>query len=202
MIKLSIVIPYYNTYELTLKLLKELQIQVTNEIEVILVDDGCHETRFDQFTFAKIIHLEENGGAPHAWNVGIDAAQGQYIGFIDSDDMIMMNYIDELLAAINTYTEDVILFNFIDLGIRKISSSNMNRFVLGIWKGIYKKNVCPHFREDWKYRSDIPFQRDLRKNNPTFRFIEPVLYVYNANREGSLTWERKHLEKSWQAPKL
>ena len=66
MIKLSIVIPYYNTYELTLKLLKELQIQVTNEIEVILVDDGCHETRFDQFTFAKIIHLEENGGAPHA----------------------------------------------------------------------------------------------------------------------------------------
>jgi hypothetical protein len=54
MIKLSIIIPYYDTYNYTIKLLRELQIQLTDEVEVILVDDGCNETRFDQFKEFKI----------------------------------------------------------------------------------------------------------------------------------------------------
>ena len=43
MIKLSLIIPYYDTYEYTIKLLKELRLQKTDEVEVILVDDGCDE---------------------------------------------------------------------------------------------------------------------------------------------------------------
>ena len=89
MIKLSIIIPYYDTYNYTIKLLRELQIQLTDEVEVILVDDGCNETRFDEFKEFKIIHVDHIG-ASAAWNVGIKAATGKFIGFIDSDDMIMM----------------------------------------------------------------------------------------------------------------
>ena len=66
MIKLSIIIPYYQTYEFTYKLLKELQIQVTDEVEVILIDDGCNEIRLDQFDFVKITHLPERKGASYA----------------------------------------------------------------------------------------------------------------------------------------
>ena len=65
-ILLSIVIPYYNTYDYTIKLLKELSIQYTNDIEVILIDDGCHETRFDEFKQFTIIHLDKNYGASYA----------------------------------------------------------------------------------------------------------------------------------------
>ena len=111
MIKLSIIIPYYNTYEYTIKLLRELTIQRIgheNEVEVILVDDGCDETRFDIFTAFNIIHLPIHKGASHAWNVGITKAQGKFIAFIDSDDMILMNYVEELIKAVDADLADEI----------------------------------------------------------------------------------------------
>ena len=204
MIKLSIVIPYYDTYDLTIKLLKELEIQVTPEVEVILVDDGCHEERFDKFTFAKIIHLEKNYGATTAWNTGIKQATGKYIAFIDSDDMIMMNYVDELLKVIDERDDDVITFNFIDVEKKALSSEVMNRLVFGIWKGIYKREICPLFRTDWKYRSDVPFQHDLKAKNPTVSYLDKILYVYSSGmcRKGSLTWKRKMEDTEWVMPQL
>ena len=48
MVKLSIIIPYWETYELTERLLKGLIAQKTDEIEIILIDDGCNEKRFDK----------------------------------------------------------------------------------------------------------------------------------------------------------
>ena len=55
MVKLSIIIPYYDTYDFTIKLLKELSIQKKDNVEVILVDDGCNARRFDDFKEFKII---------------------------------------------------------------------------------------------------------------------------------------------------
>lgn len=63
MLKLSIIIPYYNTYDLTIKLIRELEIQKTDEVEIILIDDGCHESRFDNYDFINVIHNKINLGA-------------------------------------------------------------------------------------------------------------------------------------------
>lgn len=188
LIKLSIVIPYYETYELTYRLLKELSIQVTDEVEVILVDDGCNETRLDEFTFANILHLDKNYGASHAWNVGIDKAVGKYIAFIDSDDMIMMNYVEELIKAIDAEYADEILFNFLDSTLNKLY---LNSHCRAIWKAIYKRSICPHFDEAWKVNTDIPFQRALSKVSHSRYYLNKILYCYNSNRKGSITW-RKH----------
>ena len=49
MTKVSIIIPYYKTYEETIKLLDILIPQLTNETEVFLIDDGCKEERLDIF---------------------------------------------------------------------------------------------------------------------------------------------------------
>ena len=86
MVDVSIVITYYQTYDLTLRLLKELSIQKTDNVEYILVDDGCTETRFDTFKDFTIIHLAENGGVSRARNIGTDYANGKYIAYCDSDD--------------------------------------------------------------------------------------------------------------------
>ena len=115
MIRLSIIIPYYNTYEYTIQLLKELDIQYNDKVEIILVDDGCNETRFDTFDKFKIIHLDRNYGASYAWNRGIEASSGEYIAFIDSDDMITMDYVESLIKFIEEYDEDEIIFNWYDL---------------------------------------------------------------------------------------
>lgn len=193
---LSIIIPYYNTYDYTIKLLKELNIQYTDDIEVILVDDGCNEVRFDVFERFTIIHLNKNYGASYAWNRGIDAAKGSYIAFIDSDDMISMDYVDTLVDAIKNHTEDVIKFAWFDSDRMRLIQNPSNR---GIWKSIYKKEICPRFNEAWKERTDIPFDVALRKTPHTEFYIDKLLYFYHSTREGSITWNRiRHISPSYE----
>lgn len=193
MVKLSIIIPYYNTYTLTNKLLKELISQVTDEVEVILVDDGCNEERLDKFNI-NIIHLEENQGGAHASNVGIKEAHGKYIAFIDSDDMVANDYVETLLKTIDERDEDLIYMNWYDVntGETVVHPSNY-----APWKCIYKKDIIPFFREKYKYSYDVPFQEELNKKDLSRYYIEDkVLYYYNSNRAGSLMWEKKLLDKN------
>lgn len=183
MIKLSIIIPYYDTYNYTIKLLRELQIQVTDEVEVILVDDGCNETRFDQFKEFKIIHVDHIG-ASAAWNVGIKAATGRFIGFIDSDDMIMMNYIEELIHAIDMDLADEILFDWVDVNRNEVIKHPGAR---AVWKAIYRQEIVPFFDETYEYHTDMPFQDQLRKTPHTRKSLHKSLYCYRSRREGSIT---------------
>ena len=84
MIKLSITIAYYKTYDLTVKLLDTLIPQLTDEVEVFLVDDGCNETRLDKYKDKiNIIHLKENGGGAHTDNVGLKKSKGKYLTMLD-----------------------------------------------------------------------------------------------------------------------
>lgn len=190
MIKLSIIIPYYDTYEYTIKLLRELRLQKTDEVEVILVDDGCNETRFDEFTEFTIIH-NEHQGASASWNIGIRKATGKYIGFIDSDDMIMMDYVDTLIDAIDNELADEILFDWVDWSLNKVVICPSAR---AIWKAIYKRDIVPFFDERYVCKTDAPFQRQLMRTPHTRLRLNRPLYVYRSRREGSITWRKKHGE--------
>ena len=187
MIKLSIIIPYYETYEFTEALLKELSIQVTPEVEVILIDDGCHESRLDKYDFVKITHLEKNMGASHAWNVGLDQAKGRFIGFIDSDDMISMEYIKTLVDAIDKDLADEIVFNFLDVDRNVLHQKPTCR---AIWKAIYRREICPRFDESVMYNTDLPFKLKLLKTPHTRVYLPRVLYMYRSIRENSITWKK------------
>lgn len=199
MVKLSIVIPYYETYELTKKLLISLLTQInTPEIEIILIDDGCNEIRFDnymdfingyfKYDNVKIIH-QENGGVSVARNKGIELAKGKYIAFIDSDDMVMPDYIEKLLNLINTRDEDVIVFNWLDITTNQVIVHPENP---AVWKAIYKKEIIPRFDETLRVREDYFFQQELESKNPTKYYYDRVLYIYNSEREGSLWWNETH----------
>lgn len=187
-LKLSIIIPYYETFELTYKLLRELSIQKTDEVEIILIDDGCHESRLDEFDFCRIVHLDKNYGASHAWNVGIKMAEGKYIGFIDSDDMIMMNYVETLIEAIDCELADEIRFNIFDITHNVLAIKPTCR---AIWKAIYKREIVPFFDESYLCNTDLPFKRKLREIPHTKEYINKLLYFYNSDREGSITWRKK-----------
>lgn len=185
--KLSILVSYYDTYDLTIKLLKELSIQLKDNVEVIVVDDGCHEERFDKFKEFTIIHLAKNKGMSNALNVALDNAKGEYIAFIDSDDMITMDYIDVLLDTIKTHKEQIITFNWFDINQNILTQEPTN---YALWKAIYKKNIFPTFEKDRRYENDVPIYNKLMSMKLSTYHIDRVLYLYNSYRVGSLTWER------------
>ena len=195
-IKLSIIIPYFETYELTEKLLKELSIQSTRDIEIILIDDGCDEKRFDIYNGYKNIEIRHqfNLGVAKTRNIGIELAKGKYIAFIDCDDMITMDYVDVLLKAIDTYDTDIINFNWLDITTNDVYRKADN---YAPWKAIYKKETMQKFREDKQYgEEDVDFQleinRKIRNKSYTISYLDRVLYIYNSNREGSLYWKKTH----------
>ncbi len=194
-IKLSIIIPYFETYELTDKLINSLLAQKTNDVEIFLIDDGCNEERFNKYiTFDKntvyIIH-QKNHGVSYSRNIGIENAKGTYIAFVDSDDMVMSNYIDELLKLINTRNEDIIYFNWLDINTNEIVRHPSNP---AVWKAIYKKEILPRFDETLKCKEDYFFNEELEKTNHTKYYHDKVLYIYNSDRENSLTYKSQRGE--------
>ena len=192
MVKLSIIIPFYNTYELTCKLLEELRKQITNEIEIFIIDDS-NDKRLDNFKdLATIIHNKKRGGVSHSRNIGMDLATGEYLAFVDSDDMVSKDYIKSLLEAISIYNNDIIVFNWKDKNTGVICYRPEN---YAVWKAIYKREMCPKFNEDMWYNEDVSFQEEIDKRKLNKTFVDKTLYYYNSGRIGSNMWERDQLRR-------
>ena len=130
--------------------------------------------------------MKENGGNSKALNTGILKAKGKYIGIIDSDDLITNKYVETLLMAIDTHPDDLIYLNWKDMNTGDIVRRPSN---LAPWRSIYKKDIMPFFDENIRHCNDVPFQQEVEKRVKTRYYVDEVLYIYNSNRVGSLTWE-------------
>lgn len=194
MVKLSIVIPYYNTLELTKNLLETLVEQKTDEVEIIVIDDGCKEKGLDIFKDNVIIkHQKENKGGAGATNVGLDLAKGKYVALIDSDDMVSDDYIETILKTIEERDEDLLYMDWQDMGNGEIVRRPNN---YAPWKCVYKKEIMPRFIEGWIYSYDVPFQEELNKKNLSKYYMDKVLYYYNSTRYDNLTHKKAELIKN------
>lgn len=181
--KLSIITPYYNTLEYTLKLAEVLEPQLTNEIEWIIVDDGCHEEKLDSLK-AKVIHLQKNsGGASKPRNTGLDNATGEYIGFIDSDDLVTEDYIQTILDNLG---EDIVFISWKSKKHNIVIKDKPPRWNCSVWSRVYKREIIGKIRfdeelklaEDWKFNQRIRYR--------THKSIKKQIYIYNNGRKGSL----------------
>lgn len=100
---LSIIIPVYNnSHDEILRCFNSIKEQKCNDYEVIVVDDGSSESCasfLDKITMKlnrfRVIH-QKNQGVSMARNNGVKEAAGQYIAFIDADDMITKNYFEDV----------------------------------------------------------------------------------------------------------
>ena len=91
---ISIVVPVYNVEEDLGRCVESLVQQTLKEIQIVLVDDGSTDSsgrlcddwaRRD--TRIRVVH-KPNGGLSSARNAGIEVAEGDYLGFVDSDDFV------------------------------------------------------------------------------------------------------------------
>ena len=109
--RISIVVPVYNTEAYLKACVESLLSQTHPDLELIFVDDGSTDDSFavlDAYakTDARVrVIRQTNAGASAARNAGIDAATGDYIGFVDSDDWVEPSYCEALLRAFSDHPE-------------------------------------------------------------------------------------------------
>jgi len=130
--KVSVIIPTYNRNKLVLDAIDSVLEQTFQDFEIIIVDDGSsddtqkHIERYQQKDKRIKYIFQENQGVSIARNTGLEASQGQYIAFLDSDDRFL---IDKLERQVST------LDNHLDVGLiyGKILVENTITKELGSW---------------------------------------------------------------------
>lgn len=112
--KFSVVVPMYNVESYLDECVNSIRRQTLHDIEIILVDDGSPDRCGDMAeeyarldSRIKVVH-RANGGLGPARNSGMEVAEGEYIGFVDSDDWIEPDMYERLYSAAISSNADVV----------------------------------------------------------------------------------------------
>ena len=112
--KVSVVVPVYNVEKYLEQCLDSIVNQTLKDIEIICVDDGSTDKSgeiLDKYVTeddrVKVIH-KKNSGYGNSMNIGFDAAQGEYIGIIESDDYAELNMFESLYECAVENNLDVV----------------------------------------------------------------------------------------------
>lgn len=173
--KVSIIIPLYNREGLILETLKSLFNQSHDNWEAIIVDDQSSDASFEvvQQEAKKDVRIKalrresDPKGAPRCRNIGIEKASGEYILFLDSDDLLAPYCLEERLDYFDSHeTDDFLVFN-----------SSFFKDAMGdtpvLWNKFSEENDLNRFlRGDtvWCISSAIWKRESILKNE--LRFIE------------------------------
>jgi len=146
-IKLSIIIPIFNSEKYLAECLNSICPQIKKNVEVILVNDcstdksnAICKSFIKKFNFIKLITLKKNRGVSYCRNIGINLASGKYLCFVDSDDKLIKGAINILLKNIRLNLENEV-FIIKNLVLKNKKNSKAVDDKNQIFKNSNKKNL-------------------------------------------------------------
>lgn len=149
--KVSIIVPVYKVEKYLEECLESLKNQTYTNLEIILCDDESPD-RCPQICEAyaakderfKVLH-KKNGGAASARNAGLEIATGDYIGFVDSDDLVEKEYVEFLVKSLENNHADISVCAFYDMYVNREDAVKMEK------EGVYSvEQYLERFLWDWK----------------------------------------------------
>ncbi len=209
---ISVIVPVYKVEKYLKDCVESIKCQTFTDIEIILIDDGspdncgniCDELALTDSRI-KVIH-QSNAGLSGARNTGIDASNGQYICFVDSDDLIAPTYCEKLYNLLVNTEYDFSFCNVLrfDDGNEPIVESSQTfvktignvdylkmqferKTEFGVWNKLFKKELFNTIKfAVGKLHEDVIFSADLVSNfNSGIIYTNEKLYFYR-QRKGSI----------------
>lgn len=113
MVKISIIVPVYNSEKFLEKCINSIINQTLKDIEIIFINDGSTDKSLDilksyELKDSRIKVLSQNNTGPScARNNGLKIAKGEYVGFVDSDDWIDLDFYEKLYITAKKYDADI-----------------------------------------------------------------------------------------------
>ena len=214
-ILLSIIVPVYNVEKYLKECVASLLHQTLKQYEIILVDDGSTDSSgriCDRYaskdSHIRVVH-KENGGLSSARNAGLDVAKGRYIGFVDSDDYILPDMYEKLIAELEfTHAEIAICSYFVFTEFKEIkkyvypkkkykkyayttAETLKNFFLRNISESVWDKVYAAELWKDRRFvegeiNEDTNVVYELLKTSSKTVFLDLKMYGYR-QRKGSIT---------------
>lgn len=205
--KISVIVPVYNVEKYLCSCIDSILAQTFTDFELLLVDDGSRDKSgeiCDEYANkdcrVKVFH-KENGGVSSARNLGIDESKGEYLFFVDSDDIISSFYIEmfvnyikknDSVCVVCKYTNRLsLLKNQINSIKTKemtslefldeiwVSEGKLDGY---LWNKMFKRKILIdlniRFDEKVSIWEDMLFVVEYFINISTVVFVDAVLYYY------------------------
>jgi hypothetical protein len=219
-VKLSVIVPFYNVQAFAPDMLRSLRANARPDFEFILVDDCATdetprilERAVPTLPGARIVTHEQNGGLATARNTGIDAADGEYLTFLDGDDWLAPGYLAELLGAIEGLGTDFVRTDHVVSNGRTRSIARVPHGRRGVvlnpreailpanrstsvdypyaWAGIYHRRLVDngllHFPHGLRTAEDRPWIWRLHREAKSFGVVGLLGVFYRRGIATSLT---------------
>ena len=200
-IKVSVIVPVYNSEKYLEKCIKSLVNQTLKDIEIIFINDGSNDksleilNKFKKQEPLKInIINTKNNGIGVARNLGIKSSVGEYLFFVDSDDYLELNALELMFNAAIKNSSDLVVCD-----MYKVFEENYHKEVINIvfsegklknnkkqlfeiplgpcGKLFSKKIITKNFAEGLKYE-DVPFVANALRNSDNTIKLNECLYNY------------------------
>ena len=202
--EISIIVPVYNVEQYLRRCLDSIRAQTFTDWECILIDDGspdasgavCDEYAAKDCRF-RVIH-QENRGVSAARNAGLDAARGEWIAFVDSDDWIEPSFLAEQVSDSADGTFDAVVCGLYGRGKPRHTELNREAAKRSVFKRggfggfsvlrlIRRRNVGSlRFDESVSYMEDVLFFWKFFNCCDKILWTDKPLYHYEQN-ETSVT---------------
>ena len=222
-VKVSVIIPAYNAEEYIEKCITSLINQTLKDIEIIVVNDGSTDGTEEIARKLALIDKritvlsQENKLQGAARNAGTNISRGEYIGFVDADDWVDLDYYEKLYLAAKKYNSDIALANYTRIGngkTKKRLNIEKEEFVTGLQEKIdicsQVKNPCPTnkiYRRETLVKNNIEWEEGVYCEDKIFTLKaiyyangvvtvpEITYYYYRSPHSTVKTKDKKHLTK-------
>ena len=192
--KLSIIIPVYNSEKYLDKCLSSIINQKYRNIEIIIINDGSKDNskkiieKYLENNKKIIKYIEqENSGQAHARNQGLKIATGDLITFVDSDDYVLPEIYEEMIKTLTATNVDIVACDvYLETEqnnkrtiYQATKFDNLFNSSVSLWNKIFKKDILKNteFLEGIWYE-DYNFFIKICLKNPTYALCKKPLYIY------------------------
>ena len=196
-VSVSVIVPVYNVEKYLDECLSSLVNQTLSELEIIVVNDGTKDNSqsiidhyVKQYPTKVVSLIKENGGLGDARNYGIPYAKGEYIGFVDSDDIVHLEMYEKMLNKAKLEDSDLVLCDLeyfyetskermVKEGLVQIENIDVNKTVflspLFAWNKLYRKSLF--IESELKYPIGLWYE-DIPVTVPFFTLAKKISYVH------------------------
>lgn len=182
MIKVSVIVPVYNTESMLENCIESLLAQTLKEIEIIFIDDKSTDSSLDiLYKYKKkdhrinIICNEENIGAALSRNRGLDIAKGKYILFVDSDDYLELDALENLYILSEQKNSEMCY-----LGMHLHIENDISKIGL-------REGIVGNYLDVYNGREII---EEFLQNNDFFLYLCSVFYKSSFIKENRLRYKK------------